>query len=193
MNYLEFRQNAFRTFSNIEELYPGITNKKLISKLQKLHCVVGIMTEIQEMEQGAILGDVVNMKEELGDMLWYIANYDNTISLVEGEDLENFDDAFVNKQQFLMDVGPLKYSAELLLDLWKKNLYYNTTKHDKLIDDTLAKLKHDVVKFCQKAGWDITKIMNTNILKLQARYPEKFSTENADNRDLDTERAILEN
>jgi hypothetical protein len=36
------------------------------------------------------------------------------------------------------------------------------------------------------------KICEINIKKLQARYPEKFTTEKAINRDLKTERTILE-
>jgi NTP pyrophosphatase (non-canonical NTP hydrolase) len=40
------------------------------------------------------------------------------------------------------------------------------------------------------ADWD--KILTTNIEKLRKRYPEKFTTENAINRDIDVERQILE-
>ena len=40
------------------------------------------------------------------------------------------------------------------------------------------------------ADWD--KILETNILKLKHRYPEKFTSQHAINRDLETERTILE-
>jgi hypothetical protein len=40
--------------------------------------------------------------------------------------------------------------------------------------------------------WDLHKLCEINIEKLKARYPEKFSTDKAVNRDLDTEREILE-
>lgn len=43
------------------------------------------------------------------------------------------------------------------------------------------------------ASGDFGKILETNIEKLRARYPEKFTSENAINRDLATEREILEN
>jgi NTP pyrophosphatase (non-canonical NTP hydrolase) len=39
---------------------------------------------------------------------------------------------------------------------------------------------------------DFDKILETNIAKLRARYPEKFTNENAINRDLEIEREILE-
>lgn len=41
-------------------------------------------------------------------------------------------------------------------------------------------------------GGDFGTILDTNIEKLRARYPEKFTNESAVNRDLDKERAILE-
>ena len=40
------------------------------------------------------------------------------------------------------------------------------------------------------ADWN--QILETNLAKLKARYPEKFTSENAINRDLDKERDILE-
>jgi hypothetical protein len=191
MNYLTFRQNAHRTFSNVSELYPELNSMDLHNKLQKLHCVIGIMTEVQEMIEGLIVGDVINMKEEIGDMLWYIANYDNMIDFYGGEELEFFDKQVLEKTH-VMDITPLKNPAELLLDMWKKKVFYNTDKYDNMIANTMANLKHEVVKFCQKNEWDINAIMHTNIEKLQARYPEKFTTDKADNRDLKTERKILE-
>lgn len=41
-------------------------------------------------------------------------------------------------------------------------------------------------------GGSFDAILKTNIAKLKARYPEKFTSDNAINRDLDTERNILE-
>lgn len=41
-----------------------------------------------------------------------------------------------------------------------------------------------------QADWE--QILETNLAKLKARYPEKFTSENAINRDLDKERDILE-
>jgi hypothetical protein len=41
-------------------------------------------------------------------------------------------------------------------------------------------------------GWDLREILATNIAKLEARYPEKFTEEQAINRDLGAERQVLE-
>lgn len=41
-------------------------------------------------------------------------------------------------------------------------------------------------------GSDFGSVMERNIEKLKARYPDKFTEDKATNRDLDTERKILE-
>lgn len=45
---------------------------------------------------------------------------------------------------------------------------------------------------CNELGIDMEDVMKRNIAKLKARYPNNFSEDSALNRDLKTERAILE-
>jgi len=45
---------------------------------------------------------------------------------------------------------------------------------------------------CDELGVEFESLMETNIAKLKARYGEKFSEHKAENRDLDSERRILE-
>jgi len=45
---------------------------------------------------------------------------------------------------------------------------------------------------CDALGLDLEEICNINIAKLMARYPDKFTQEEAINRDLDGERKVLE-
>jgi hypothetical protein len=49
-----------------------------------------------------------------------------------------------------------------------------------------------IANFCRVNDFDLEKIMDTNINKLRARYPEKFTQNNAIDRNLDKERKILE-
>jgi hypothetical protein len=46
--------------------------------------------------------------------------------------------------------------------------------------------------YCEKNNTNVSDILDKNINKLKARYGEKFSSERAINRDLETEREILE-
>lgn len=98
-------------------------------QMELLHAAIGISTESGEIldafKKHLIYGkelDIINLAEELGDVMWYVAIITRYLD-------------------------------------------------DRTLQD----------------------ILDTNIKKLKARYPEKFSSEKALNRDLDTEREILEN
>ena len=77
-------------------------------------------------------------------------------------------------------------------DMLKKHLYYGR----ELDTVNLKEEVGDLLWYCAIAlnalGADFESVMQTNIDKLKARYPEKFTEDNANNRDLDTEREILE-
>ena len=49
-----------------------------------------------------------------------------------------------------------------------------------------------IASFCRLADIDLDKVIETNVKKLESRYPENFSEKSALNRDLDKERGILE-
>lgn len=88
-------------------------------------------------------------------------------------------------------MGLVTEAAEAL-DALKKHIFYGK--------------KLDIVNFAEEIGdsqWyaaigadacntTLEKIQDTNIAKLEARYPEKFTKEKAINRDLKKERNILE-
>jgi NTP pyrophosphatase (non-canonical NTP hydrolase) len=78
-------------------------------------------------------------------------------------------------------------------DMLKKHIYYGRELDEVNLKEEIG----DVLWYCAIAlealGTDFESVMQTNIDKLKARYPEKFTEESANNRDLDTERQILEN
>lgn len=86
----------------------------------------------------------------------------------------------------------LSTEAGELLDMIKKHIYYG-----KPLD--LVNAKEEVGDSMWYAGLviDVLKttfdeVLTVNIDKLKARYPEKFTEFHAENRDLETERKILE-
>lgn len=103
------------------------TRELTVDDVRLLHMTLGIITEAGELVQAIMKSlqdqqplDKVNMSEEIGDNLWYLA------------------------------IG------------------------------------------CDTLAVDMVNIMERNIAKLKARFPNKFSDEKANNRDLETERKILE-
>ena len=79
-----------------------------------------------------------------------------------------------------------------LIDGYKKELAYNKHLDTVNVKEEIGDLMWYIANFCRMNGFDLEEILDTNIAKLRARYPEKFTEEKAINRDLDKETQILE-
>lgn len=79
-----------------------------------------------------------------------------------------------------------------LLDAYKKHFAYGKDLDVVNVGEEIADIMWYVSNLCRMKGIDLEEMMQRNIDKLKARYPEKFTQENALNRDLDNERNILE-
>lgn len=77
-------------------------------------------------------------------------------------------------------------------DALKKHIYYNKTLDKTNLKEEIG----DILWYCaialQALDTDFESVMQTNIDKLKARYPSKFTEEKALERNLDIEREILE-
>ena len=90
-----------------------------------------------------------------------------------------------------MVVGMVTESAEIA-DAYKKHFAYGKELDLVNVKEEIGDLMWYVANFCNMYNWDLRAIIAKNITKLQARYPEKFTQEQALNRDLNNERNILE-
>lgn len=90
-----------------------------------------------------------------------------------------------------MILGMQTESAEIA-DVYKKYVAYNKELDLINIKEEIGDMLFYIANLCNLHGWDLRDIMETNIKKLEARFPDKFSQEKALNRDLKTEREILE-
>jgi NTP pyrophosphatase (non-canonical NTP hydrolase) len=79
-----------------------------------------------------------------------------------------------------------------LTDCFKKQLAYNKPVDWINVKEELGDLMFYVGSFCRMHNLDLENIINTNVAKLESRYPHKFTEYHAQNRDLDKERTILE-
>jgi len=77
-------------------------------------------------------------------------------------------------------------------DALKKHYFYGKPLDKVNLKEEIG----DILWYCALAlkalDSDFESVMETNIQKLKARFPEKFKEEQALNRDLDKERSILE-
>lgn len=79
-----------------------------------------------------------------------------------------------------------------LLDQFKRHIYYGKPLDIINVKEELGDQLWYIMNLCRLMNFDIEEIMQLNINKLQARFPAKFTSENALNRDIEKERNILE-
>lgn len=98
----------------------------------------------------------------------------------------------VENQRLLHAGIGLATEAGEFLDALKKHVFYGK-ELDKV---NLSEEMGDIFWYCaiiaDQLGVDFAEVMDVNIAKLKARYGEKFTEQGAQERDLDSERKILE-
>lgn len=169
MTYTEYVELASRTCPDLGSLEKNLD-----------HMDMGIITEFGELidqyKRNLAYGkdlDLVNIKEELGDIYWYIANKERLINSTD--DTREIVDYLANTKTFTANISSLMFTLN-------KYLSHRKTK------DLMSRLEIFIIDF----GWKVEDIWKLNINKLKTRFPEKFTQEKALNRDLDKEREVLE-
>lgn len=79
-----------------------------------------------------------------------------------------------------------------LTDCFKKQLAYDKDVDWVNVSEEIGDLMYYISSFCRMNNLDLEKILETNVAKLETRYPNKFTEYHAKNRDLEKERTILE-
>lgn len=95
------------------------------------------------------------------------------------------------EDQLHMVVG-ISTEAGELLDAYKKHWAYGKELDRVNVKEELGDLLWYMSNLMRMLDIDFERTLETNVAKLKARYKEKFSTDEALNRDLKVERMILE-
>ncbi len=172
-----------------------------------LHGLLGMATEIGELldlyKKHLIYGkpfDRINLLEEVGDTYWYIAltrdacgvDMDVIARRIEIGDFPNsFNGGDVSLELLTRTINLHSVTTDAL------NTWLIATLHDLPLDIaeitnlcTFAQVLLKVI--LESNGFTVEQAQERNIAKLAKRYPDKFTSEAALNRDLDAERKILE-
>lgn len=170
------------------------TCKKEGPKFDLPHMVIGMNSEMNELEAALRSGDEVNILEELSDFQWYFANY-CTFRELKFSDYEDKFPADFTKAPVCTQYAAIPFlytQLSILQDVVKKNMVYNkaiNSEEEKLL---LNHLQEAVYAVCYGKDRSMHKGLANNIAKLRIRFPEKFTDDLANNRDLDAERKQLE-
>ncbi len=193
MNFKEYVENAIRTESKFNVMTKDTVSPFLNDRL--LHAAIWMQTELWEIFEALFIKwktgevDLVNVREELWDVLWYFAILSDNLGYFDFEFDTEISVKLENVNDYIFEINDLTIN---ILDSVKKSLFYKKELNIELLKERLTKLFELTKSVITFLWWNIEKTAITNIEKLRARYPEKFTSENAINRDLKTERDILE-
>ena len=79
-----------------------------------------------------------------------------------------------------------------LMDTFKRTIFYGTLFDRTNLIEELGDLAYYLALMCDANNINMQDVLDTNSRKLKARYPNKFSEDAANNRDLVAERFVLE-
>lgn len=193
-----------RNFDAVKERLSDVRNIRLI------HASAGITSEIAELlelqdkafreEMGQVVLDRVNLMEECGDILWYVGIACDALNCTDTVAAEK--DYKINKIKYDYDLANSVYSTAATLAMHagvfadlaiKKFCFYGKPFNADPLIERLTSIHSLVQALLQESGYTLEDARERNIAKLKARYGEKFSEAAALERNLDTERKILEN
>lgn len=200
-NLNEYRKLAKRTCPDLGNM-----------EINMFHMNTGIVTEIGEAIDPIKKHiaykkplDVVNIGEEIGDCAWYIANRANFLITEEKVEVEmssiwNEDNwnKLVENWNETFNFEELKTLSEEQKLIAVSNILNVVTQDSPDLEASFHPTYTGIVvmvildRASSLLDLDFREILYTNIEKLRKRYPEKFTEEAALNRDLDSERATLE-
>lgn len=174
MNLHEYLPLALRTFK-----------RKATPLEDSIHMLLGLGSEIgDELDEAYEKGDAANILEEIGDAFWFAVVYSYVWGLNLPEKV-----TFIPEQY--MDVNAMRTIGKM------QNLDKGVFVFDKVVNKTIrqALLTQLIINLEGLAfieGFDSDVVRRVNIDKLKARFADKFTSEEATNRDLTKEREILE-
>ena len=178
----QYGQDAIRTESLIEEVR---LNPVFFASVLQVAIAAGNM--LDQMKKHAFYGKDYNNQNIMSDFASMVDGMDgikNSFSEIDSNET-GFE---INPRVFHSILGIATESTELL-----EALDFSGQKMDNV----------NILEECFDIDWyqfilvdaldgDLQQIWDTGIAKLRKRYPEKFTSENAINRDVDAEREILE-
>ncbi len=201
MNPTEYVKNVLVTESTDLEPIKARIDDRMI---RLLHGGLGLSSELAELVDAFAdpkddIIDWVNIAEESGDLFWYISVIVNTLGFdpehISSSESEADKHSLIYKHN--VDAMQSALSAAVWCtgnynDLLKKHLFYGRELNKEKMEQVLGQLCMAVAGICTISGTTSFEARDTNIAKLRARYGDKFTEAAALNRDLETERKILE-
>ena len=128
--------------------------------------------------------------EEIGDMIWYMA------LLVDALDLP-IKEVFLpaNPASLLLAMDPVRNLkmavGQVIDDIGKRHVFYGKVLDRQILIQQLSSLAYGLTRVARLADSTLVRAGQRNHAKLEARYPERFTSQAALSRDREAEHAAL--
>lgn len=154
-----------------------------------IHCSLGIAGEVGELFMAIDKMDKVNVREEMGDIMWYLAVACKTAEL-DMNVLYMESDTYM-EQSSSTGMQNLIMGMANFVDHIKRAEFYTKEVETAHIGMASLALLSGLRMMSHSYGFSFADITRRNIAKLAVRYPDKFTELNATERNLDAEYDIL--
>lgn len=180
MKLEQYRQETLRTMADLEGLL-----------INSIHMSLGMFTETAEIIE--VLSDEVydpyRLCDEISDVLWYLSNYTNLYNYSLKQETETIIIPGFLENRSMIDCIIILVAR--LADVDKKQLAYGKIKEGAYQASHAQWLFNCIHMFCVEHQLNIEDVMERNIDKLRVRFPEKFSGEQAINKDESKEKEVF--
>lgn len=152
-----------------------------------IHGALGLADELIELRAAMDKCDRTNALEELSDILWFVALIAQSLDDCNPfyDDANRIGDAFHDWNKELYDWCGHAISAI-------KRSYAYGKPLDIDLGDYLCCIIDSIANIAFQLGSSLSAVLELNINKLSNRYPDRFTPEQANNRDTERERSVLE-
>jgi NTP pyrophosphatase (non-canonical NTP hydrolase) len=201
MNPTEYGKQVLVTESKDMDPIKGRIDTKMI---RLLHAGLGMSSELSELTEAHVSPknesvDWVNIMEEVADVLWYTAVAVSALEF-DHEEISSFESLAINNDSLTQysetslqeTINTVTWAVGNYNDLLKKHMFYGRELDMEKMKRTLQQICTASAGVSYVSGHTMEQCRERNIAKLRARYGDKFSEYDALNRDLETERKILE-
>lgn len=169
------------------------------AKMELLHAALGVAGEAAELI--AALDDPrgvdwINVAEEIGDYVWFLAMLTRHLDLrVDEAELatEALSPARASSPPHMALAKALTRHAGEIVDTIKRWVIYQAELDRQRLEAEVLEAWYMATSAATVAGWSLDSITDTNIAKLwEKRYPDGYNDVQANLRDLRSERDTLE-
>jgi NTP pyrophosphatase (non-canonical NTP hydrolase) len=174
-----------------QELAARTINERLYDYEMETHALHGMASEIGEISEiyrdyfDGCLFDNDAAKSELGDLIWFVAEYCTATNL-RLIDFINKNSERLRTVMYDCDHEMIAF-FELSMAVSKLQGLYQKSFQGHGLDEEKAKHMIDVIvgailNYCSRTEYDLDEILQNNIDKLTKRYPYGFKSEHSLNR-----------